>query len=336
MRVPANLSGATTTRTRAIRQVARTPTVGRRVGSGWSGRCAADDVPGVAERRLGDARLVVVHAVAGGAEPPGRRARAAERRGVEHRPAAASTRVAPAGAGRLRVRTDPGGCWVGRGRHGHGRLRHVVDPRADVVPGDLRGAPRPAGRRRWWRQLLEAALHHGRGCLRGMLSASSNPEGRASLPGAGFTLHPQMFLTGPWTGPRSRWWRRCARVGGRHRADGLPRPPHPRRGARPRPPADALVVAAARLRHQHRSGYVYTSRPGRSSCSPPATAGRRPGCSGRCSRTPRARRGAAPDGRQPVGGRHRPHRPARAAPGGLPRPARDETAGAVRSQWCLL
>ena len=46
------------------------------------------------------------------------------------------------------------------------------------------------------RELLAAALHHGRGCLRGMLSASRDPLAVRRYHGAGFTLHPQMYLTG--------------------------------------------------------------------------------------------------------------------------------------------
>ena len=46
------------------------------------------------------------------------------------------------------------------------------------------------------RLLLEAALHHGRGCLRGMLSASSDPRAVRRYHLAGFRLHPQMYLTG--------------------------------------------------------------------------------------------------------------------------------------------
>ena len=44
--------------------------------------------------------------------------------------------------------------------------------------------------------LLAAALHHGRGCLRGMLSASADPRAIRRYRAAGFSLHPQMYLTG--------------------------------------------------------------------------------------------------------------------------------------------
>ena len=44
--------------------------------------------------------------------------------------------------------------------------------------------------------LLAAALHHGRGCLRGMLSASADPKAIRRYRAAGFSLHPQMYLSG--------------------------------------------------------------------------------------------------------------------------------------------
>ena len=46
------------------------------------------------------------------------------------------------------------------------------------------------------RGLLEAALHHGRGCLRGMLNASEDPQALRRYALAGFRLHPQMLLHG--------------------------------------------------------------------------------------------------------------------------------------------
>ena len=109
------------------------------------------------------------------------------------------------------LRHRPGRLLGRRGRHRDARFRHVVQPRAlwclatyAVRPGlQGQGIGRP---------LLEAALHHGRGCLRGMLSASSDPKAMRRYRAAGFELHPQMFLPGPSTGPRCRWWRRCARA----------------------------------------------------------------------------------------------------------------------------
>ncbi len=48
------------------------------------------------------------------------------------------------------------------------------------------------------RQLLEAALSHGRrrGCLRGMLAASADPKAFRRYHACGFVMHPQMFLSG--------------------------------------------------------------------------------------------------------------------------------------------
>jgi len=46
------------------------------------------------------------------------------------------------------------------------------------------------------RELLDASLQHGRGCLRGMLAASGNPRAARMYRLAGFTLHPTMYLEG--------------------------------------------------------------------------------------------------------------------------------------------
>lgn len=47
------------------------------------------------------------------------------------------------------------------------------------------------------KQLLDAALGHGRGCLRGMLSASEDPLALRRYHLAGFTLHPMLLMRGP-------------------------------------------------------------------------------------------------------------------------------------------
>lgn len=93
------------------------------------------------------------------------------------------------------LRTDPGGCWVaedGRGMAGFATSfnRELMWVLATYVvrPG-LQG--QGVGK-----QLLAAALHHGRGCLRGMLSASSDPKAVRRYHLAGFVMHPQMMLTG--------------------------------------------------------------------------------------------------------------------------------------------
>lgn len=91
--------------------------------------------------------------------------------------------------------TDPDGCWVADDASGLiGMATSFVRDKTwclatyAVQPGhQARGVGRA---------LLEAALHHGRGCLRGMLSSSSDPKAVRRYRLVGFSLHPQMFLTG--------------------------------------------------------------------------------------------------------------------------------------------
>ena len=93
------------------------------------------------------------------------------------------------------LRTDPGGCWVAEEETGPvGFATSFVRDTTwflatYVVRPGLQG--RGIGR-----TLLEAALQHGRGCLHGMLAASSDPKAVRRYHLAGFALHPQMFLTG--------------------------------------------------------------------------------------------------------------------------------------------
>lgn len=90
---------------------------------------------------------------------------------------------------------DPGGCWVaesdgelvGFATSFNRELMWVLATYA-VRPG-LQGQGIGA-------QLLAAALQYGQGCLRGMLSASSDPKAVRRYRLAGFHLHPQMFLDG--------------------------------------------------------------------------------------------------------------------------------------------
>jgi GNAT superfamily N-acetyltransferase len=93
------------------------------------------------------------------------------------------------------LETDPGGCWVADDDSGMiGMATSFVRDKTWCL---ATYAVRPGLQSRGiGRQLLEAAMHHGRGCLRGMLSAGSDPRSARRYRLAGFTLHPQMFLTG--------------------------------------------------------------------------------------------------------------------------------------------
>jgi ribosomal protein S18 acetylase RimI-like enzyme len=93
------------------------------------------------------------------------------------------------------LRTDPEGCWVAEL---DGRVVGCVLSRVRelmwilssfAVSPDVQGSGIGT-------QLLAAALHHGRGCLRGMFSASADPAAVRRYRLAGFDLHPQMFVTG--------------------------------------------------------------------------------------------------------------------------------------------
>jgi len=93
------------------------------------------------------------------------------------------------------LRTDPEGCWVAEldGRVvgcAISRVRELMWILSSfaVAPG-LQGQGVGV-------QLLAAAMHHGRGCLRGMLAASADPRAVRRYRLAGFSLHPQMVLAG--------------------------------------------------------------------------------------------------------------------------------------------
>ena len=93
------------------------------------------------------------------------------------------------------LRTDPGGCWVADDESGLvGFATSIVRDTTwclatYVVRPGLQG--RGIGK-----TLLDAAMQHGRHCLHGMLSASSDPKAVRRYLTAGFEMHPQMFLTG--------------------------------------------------------------------------------------------------------------------------------------------
>ena len=93
------------------------------------------------------------------------------------------------------LRHDPEGCWVAEAESGvvgvsAGLKRDLTWILATfVVRPELQG--QGVGK-----QLLDAALTHGRGCLRGMLAASADPKAARRYRLAGFSLHPTMFMTG--------------------------------------------------------------------------------------------------------------------------------------------
>ena len=92
--------------------------------------------------------------------------------------------------------TDPGGCFVAE--DSSGVIGAVIALRREltwilstyVVGPGLQG--RGVGK-----QLMLAALEHGRGCLRGLISASHDQGAVRRYHAAGFALHPMMFLRGP-------------------------------------------------------------------------------------------------------------------------------------------
>ena len=93
------------------------------------------------------------------------------------------------------LQTDPGGCWVAEL---DGEVVGCAISRVRELMWILSSfAVRPGLQGRGLgRQLLDAALHHGRGCLRGMFAASADPGAVRRYRLAGFDLHPQMVLAG--------------------------------------------------------------------------------------------------------------------------------------------
>jgi GNAT superfamily N-acetyltransferase len=91
--------------------------------------------------------------------------------------------------------TDPEGCWVAEvdGR----MVGFVTSFNRELMWILATYAVRPGLQGQGiGKALLAAALHHGRGCLRGILSSSADPKAVRRYRAAGFSLHPQMCLTG--------------------------------------------------------------------------------------------------------------------------------------------
>jgi GNAT superfamily N-acetyltransferase len=96
---------------------------------------------------------------------------------------------------RAALRTDPGGCWVAEvdGEVVGGAVSRVRELMWILASFAVRPGFQGRG---IGAQLLAAAMHHGRGCLRGMFAASADPGAVRRYRLAGFDLHPQMTLTG--------------------------------------------------------------------------------------------------------------------------------------------
>ncbi|MCY7395395.1 MAG: GNAT family N-acetyltransferase [Nocardioides sp.] len=92
------------------------------------------------------------------------------------------------------LETDPGGSWVAQ--DATGMLGFATSFTREKMWLLATYAVRPHQQGRGiGRPLLDAALSHGRGCLRGMFS-SSDPRAVRRYRSAGFSLHPQMYVTG--------------------------------------------------------------------------------------------------------------------------------------------
>jgi GNAT superfamily N-acetyltransferase len=93
------------------------------------------------------------------------------------------------------VGTDPRGCWVAE--DSGGILGVAVSMRRDLTWLLAAYAVRPGLRGRGvGRQLLEAALAYGSGCLRSMVASSDDPLAVRRYRLAGLSLHPTMLMRG--------------------------------------------------------------------------------------------------------------------------------------------
>ncbi len=90
---------------------------------------------------------------------------------------------------------DPRGCWVAEEDSGLVGVAAALKRDLTWILSTFVVHPGIQGRG-LGKQLLDAALSYGDGCLRGMLAASSDPKAARRYRLAGFDLHPSMFMTG--------------------------------------------------------------------------------------------------------------------------------------------
>jgi len=97
--------------------------------------------------------------------------------------------------GRHILSTDPAGCWVAEDETGLLGFATSLTRELMWILGSYAVRPGLQGQG-IGKQLLEAASTHSQSCLRAMLSASVDPKALRRYRQAGFSLHPQMVLTG--------------------------------------------------------------------------------------------------------------------------------------------
>ncbi len=91
--------------------------------------------------------------------------------------------------------TDPGGCWVAEDEAGMVGFATSYTRELMWLLATYVVRPQAQGQG-IGKALLAAAMHHGRGCLRGMIASSADPKAARRYRQAGFSLHPQMTLSG--------------------------------------------------------------------------------------------------------------------------------------------
>lgn len=90
---------------------------------------------------------------------------------------------------------DAAGCWVAEDDSGPIGVSASLKRDLTWILATFAVRPQLQGRG-VGKQLLDASLGYGKGCLRGMLSASADPRAARLYRLAGFTLYPDMYLVG--------------------------------------------------------------------------------------------------------------------------------------------